>query len=110
MFLDLEKGGWNSSSSSVCVCVCVRARACVEGEEREQAMSTMLTKKKKNRKVKCNCRGDVDFGPESIWKDIYIYIYVLAWNAHGVFVGTLLEISSPLMSFENFNSFFYAIN
>ena len=35
---------------------------------------------------------------------------VLAWNAHGVFVGTLLEISSPLMSFENFNSFFYAIN
>ena len=29
-----------------------------------------------------------------------------AWNTRGVFVGTLLEVSFPLMSFENFDSFF----
>ena len=28
---------------------------------------------------------------------------VSAWNTRGVFVGTLLEITSPLMPFENFD-------
>ena len=40
---------------------------------------------------------------------IYIYIYnvccfciVSVWNPGGVFVGNLLEVTSPLMLFENF--------
>ena len=37
---------------------------------------------------------------------LYIYIIprvVSAWNTRRVFVGTLLEITSPLMPFENFD-------
>ena len=42
---------------------------------------------------------------------LYTYMYclqiiprvVLAWNIRGVFAGTLLEITSPLMPFENFD-------
>ena len=89
MFLDLEKGGWNSSSSSVCVCVCVCvcARARVRGGRREGASYVHdANKEKKNRKVKCNCQGDVDFGPESIWKDIYIYIYIFIYIYIYIFI------------------------
>ena len=49
----------------------------------------------------------------NIYTHIHIYTYIhtyLYTYTRGVFVGTLLEVSSPLMSFENFNSFFYAIN
>ena len=41
-------------------------------------------------------------------KRCYIYIYIIARvvsasDTRGVFVGTLLEINSPLMPFENFD-------
>ena len=45
------------------------------------------------------------FHVEMTWK-LCCFCIVSVWNTGGVFVGNLMEITSPLMPFENFVTYF----
>ena len=77
MFLDLEKGGWNSSSSSVCVCVCVCvcARARVRGGRREGASYVHDANKEKKTRKSNVIVGETSILDLRVYGKIYIYIY-----------------------------------